>query len=168
MEVLSRDERFMKEALIEAQKAEEKGEVPIGCVIVQDDQIIARGYNLREISQDATTHAEMRAIREANAKMKSWRLPEAELYVTIEPCAMCSGAILLSRIKRVVYGAPDKKGGMAGTVLNLFDQPALNHHPEVIGGVLEQEAANQLSQFFSKLREEKKKRKLAIKQDPMI
>lgn len=151
-------EAFMKEALLEARKAEIMGEVPIGAVVVLDGVIIGRGHNVREFSQDATTHAEMIAIREANRKVESWRLENASLFVTLEPCPMCSGAILLSRIDQVYYGAKDPKGGTAGSLLNLLQDSRFNHSCYVEHGILEEACGHILTQFFKKLRQNKKKK----------
>jgi tRNA(adenine34) deaminase len=157
------DEGFMKEAIIEAKKAEGKEEVPIGAVIVLNGEIIGRAHNLRECEQNAIAHAELLAIDQACKKTKSWRLENAELYVTLEPCAMCSGAIILSRIKRVIYGATDPKGGCAGTLMNLLQDDRFNHKSEITSGVLEEECGLLLSDFFRKIREKKKLAKLAKK-----
>ena len=127
-------EEYMREAIKEAEKAAAIGEVPIGAVIVWKGEIIGRGHNEREVTNDATTHAEMTAIRQANAFKQNWRLEEAELYVTLEPCPMCCGAILLSRIKKVYYGASDLKGGTAGTLMNLLQDERFNHQSEVERG----------------------------------
>lgn len=150
---------FMKIAIEEAKKAEEIGEVPIGAVIVMNNQVIAKAHNKRETSQNAVAHAEVLAIQEACRNVVSWRLEGATLYVTLEPCAMCSGAIVLSRIERVVYGAKDPKGGCAGTLMNLLTEDRFNHQCDVTAGVLEQECGAILTDFFRKLREEKKKNK---------
>lgn len=146
------DERFMNEALKEAEKAYIKDEVPVGAVIVLNGKVVSRGHNLRETSNDPTMHAEIVAIRKACKKFKSWRLEDAILYVTIEPCTMCAGTILWSRIKKVVYGAKDLKGGSLGTCFNLYEQPGLNHYPEVFGGVLEKECSQLIKKFFKKKR----------------
>lgn len=151
-----REEQFMKEALKEAEKAAAIQEVPIGAVIVMDDEIIARAHNLRETSQNAITHAETLAIQEACEKLGTWRLEGAELYVTLEPCPMCSGAIILSRIEKVVYGAKDPKAGCAGTLMNLLEDDRFNHQCEVVPGVLSEECGGILSRFFKELRERKK------------
>jgi tRNA(adenine34) deaminase len=153
------DEGFMKEAIIEAKKAEGKEEVPIGAVIVLNGEIIARAHNLRECEQNAIAHAELLAIDQACKKTKSWRLENAELYVTLEPCAMCSGAIILSRIKRVIYGARDPKGGCAGTLMNLLQDERFNHKSEITSGVLEEECSVLLSDFFKRIRETKRQAK---------
>lgn len=150
-------ENFMKEAIKEAKHAEEIGEVPIGAVVVFDGQIIGRGYNRREIDQQATAHAEMMAIQEANMKLGNWRLENCQLFVTLEPCPMCSGAIILSRIEEVYYGPSDPKGGAAGTLFNLLEDKRFNHQSYVEKGVLEKESSELLKIFFKKLRENKKK-----------
>ena len=150
------DEQFMLEAIFEAKKAEEINEVPIGAVIVHDEKIIARSHNLRETTQNAIAHAELLAIDEACQKLGTWRLENATLYVTLEPCPMCSGAIILSRINRVVYGAKDPKGGCAGTFMNLLEDDRFNHQSEVVAGVLEEECGNLLTNFFRQIRERRK------------
>lgn len=142
----------MQAALAEAKKAQALGEVPIGCVIVHQGQIIGRGHNLRETTQQAEKHAEMIAIAQANQVLDSWRLPEAELYVTLEPCPMCSGAIINSRIAKVYYGAVDEKAGTAGTLMNLLTDPRFNHQVKVQKGLLQAECAQILSDFFANLR----------------
>ncbi|RIW27401.1 nucleoside deaminase [Bacillus salacetis] len=149
----------MRLALEEAKKAEEKMEVPIGAVIVMDGEVIASGHNLRETTQNAVTHAELLAIEKACEKAGTWRLENAELYVTLEPCPMCSGAILLSRVKTVVFGAPDPKAGCAGTLMNLLEDERFNHQCEVIPGVLQEECGGLLTSFFRGLREKKKEEK---------
>jgi tRNA(adenine34) deaminase len=150
------DEKFMQFALAQARAAETIGEVPIGAVLVQDGVIVGRGYNRRETSNDPTAHAEMLAIREAAAKLDSWRLLETTLYVTLEPCPMCMGAIILARIPRVVYGCRDPKAGAAGSLYDLSCDERLNHRVEVSEGVLQQECSALLSNFFRLLREQKK------------
>ncbi|TMW69919.1 tRNA adenosine(34) deaminase TadA [Alteribacter natronophilus] len=157
------DEQWMKEALAEARAAGELGEVPIGAVIVQDGEVIGRGHNLRETIQQGTSHAEITAIEAACKKTESWRLPEAVLYVTLEPCPMCAGAIVQTRIPRVVYGAADPKAGCCGTLMNLLDEPRFNHQSSVTPGILEQECAELLKQFFRELRKKKKQQKQTIK-----
>lgn len=151
---MEKDEKFMNAALKEAYKSFALDEVPVGVVIVKDDKIIARGHNLRETKQDPTGHAEIIAIKKASKKLKSWRLIDCTLYVTLEPCSMCAGAIMWSRIKRVVYGAKDIKGGAIGSSFNLFEQKGINHKPEVTSGVLENEASTLLKDFF-KLKRQK-------------
>ncbi|MGE8207760.1 tRNA adenosine(34) deaminase TadA [Heyndrickxia sp. NPDC080065] len=156
------DENFMKLAIEEAKKAEAKNEVPIGAVIVIDGEVIASSHNLRELTQNAVTHAEILAIQEACKKVGSWRLEDAILYVTLEPCPMCSGAIILSRIKRVVYGASDPKAGCAGSLMNLLNDNRFNHQSEVVSGVLEEECSELLSTFFRNLRMEKREKRKSI------
>ncbi|EOH92354.1 tRNA adenosine(34) deaminase TadA [Enterococcus villorum] len=152
-------EKWMRLALEEAKKAEKIAEVPIGAIVVLNGEVIGKGYNLRETTQDATTHAEMIAIREACQTVGSWRLEEAQLYVTLEPCPMCSGAMILSRVKEVYFGAFDQKGGTAGTLMNLLEDQRFNHQTHVIGGILEAECGQILSAFFKELRTRKKKLK---------
>lgn len=154
--MMSNDEYYMKLAIEEAKKAERIGEVPIGAVIVQDGRVIARAHNLRETEQRAIAHAEVLAIDEACRVTGSWRLERAVLYVTLEPCAMCAGAIVLSRIERVVFGANDPKGGCAGTLMNLLQESRFNHQAEVASGVLAEECGALLSGFFRRLREQKR------------
>ena len=146
-------ELFMREALLEARAAYALGETPIGAVIVRDGEIIARAHNLRETTHDATAHAELLAIRQANKLLAGWRLIRCTLYVTLEPCAMCAGAIVLARVPTLVYAAPDPKGGACGSVLNLVEHERLNHRVEVISGVLAEESSQLLRQFFSELRQ---------------
>lgn len=159
MDVFEKDRTFMLEALSEAQKAAILGEVPIGAVIVYQDEIIARAHNLRETTQNATTHAELLAIQQACAKIGSWRLEEMTLYVTLEPCPMCAGAILQSRIPRVVYGARDVKAGCVDSLYRLLNDSRFNHECEVTEGILAEECGGILTQFFRNLREQKKNRK---------
>jgi tRNA(adenine34) deaminase len=147
----NRDVVHMQKALGEAKIAAGAGEVPVGCVIVSGDTVIAAAHNLRETSQNALAHAELLAIDAACKKLGSWRLPECELYVTLEPCPMCMGAIINARIGRVVYGAKDPKAGALGSLVDLT-QLAFNHKPEVLGGVCESECAQVLRDFFSELR----------------
>ncbi|WP_409405724.1 tRNA adenosine(34) deaminase TadA [Priestia megaterium] len=150
------DEKYMRLAIDEALKAKDKLEVPIGAVIVQNDEVIAAAYNLRETEQRSVAHAELLAIDEACKKLGTWRLEDATLYVTLEPCPMCAGAIVLSRVKRVVFGAYDPKGGCAGTLLNLLEFEKFNHQAEVVGGMLEEECGSLLTTFFRELRQRKK------------
>ncbi|WP_028609524.1 tRNA adenosine(34) deaminase TadA [Paenibacillus harenae] len=147
------DQSWMLEAIAEANKAEFIGEVPIGAVIVRNNEIIGRGYNLRETRFDPTAHAEMVAIRDACDRIGAWRLLDCTLYVTLEPCPMCAGAIVQSRIKRVVYGTADPKAGCAGTLMNLLQEPRFNHETELTSGILQHECASLLTQFFRRLRE---------------
>ncbi|MGN0822931.1 MAG: nucleoside deaminase [Candidatus Gallimonas sp.] len=153
------EERFMREAIRLAEKAKKKGEVPIGAVVVYRGKIVGRGYNLRTRLQMATAHAEMRAIDRACKKLKSWRLPEAEIYVTLEPCPMCMGAILNARIDRVYFGAYEQKG--RSLTAELAEANLLNHRTEVTGGVLKEECAAVLSSFFTELRLREKAKKSA-------
>lgn len=155
-----RSEIYMWQAIQEAEKARAINEVPIGAVIVLGDEVIATAHNLRETKQNAVAHAELLAIEQACKKLGTWRLEQAELYVTLEPCPMCSGAILLSRIKKVVYGATDPKAGCAGTLMNLLQDDRFNHQCEVMPGVLEELCGRLLSDFFKDIR---KKRKMARK-----
>ncbi|QDI91590.1 nucleoside deaminase [Salicibibacter halophilus] len=151
------DEFYMKLALEEAAKAEAENEVPIGAVIVHEDQVIARAYNRREQEQHIFTHAECIAMRAASEAIGSWRLEECTLYVTLEPCPMCAGAALQARLPRVVFGAADPKAGCAGTLMNLLDDARFNHVSEVVGGVLEEECSERLSAFFRTLRKKKQR-----------
>lgn len=145
-------EYFMKEAIKEAEKAYSKLEVPVGAVIVKDGKIIARAYNQKESKTDTTKHAEILAIQKASKKLKSWRLIDCEMYVTLEPCTMCAGAIIHSRIKKVYIGAMDEKTGAVGSVLNLFEDYKFNHKPEVEKGILKEDCESLLKQFFKELR----------------
>ncbi|MCL5779626.1 MAG: tRNA adenosine(34) deaminase TadA [Firmicutes bacterium] len=142
----------MREALQEAQRAAEKGEVPIGAVVVVDGEIIGRGHDLRESLCDASAHAEILAMREAAKHLGDWRLNNATLYVTVEPCAMCAGAIVQFRIKRLIYGAPNAKSGSVDTILDIVHQTRFNHRVEVISGILEDECREILQKFFRELR----------------
>jgi len=145
------DEKFMQEALLLAREAAEEGEVPVGCVIVKGEQIVGRGRNRRETVKNALSHAEIEAINDACRTLGGWRLWECTLYVTLEPCPMCAGAIVNARIPRVVYGAKDSKCGACGSVCDLFSME-FNHHPTVQAGVLEQESSALLTEFFKDLR----------------
>lgn len=151
-------EAFMKEALLEARKAYEEGEVPIGCVIVKDGEIIGRGYNRKEGLHDPTAHAEMMAIREASHSLEAWRLTDAEVYVTIEPCVMCMGALIQSRVSKLIFGARDPKFGGARSLYELAEDPRHNHRFEVIEGVLEEECASIMKDFFRMRRRQNKER----------
>ncbi len=151
------EEKYMKAALKEAKKAYALDEVPIGCVIVQDGKIIARGYNRRNTDKNTLAHAELTAIKKASKKTGDWRLEDCVMYITLEPCQMCAGAIVQSRIPKIVIGAMNPKAGCAGSVLNLLQVAQFNHQVEVEKGVLEEECASMLSQFFRELREKKKK-----------
>jgi len=152
-------EYFMREAIIEAKKAEAVREVPIGAVVVLEGEIIGRGHNLRETTQDATAHAEMIAIQQACENSGSWRLENAQLFVTLEPCPMCSGALLLSRVEEVYFGAFDPKGGTAGSLLNLLVDERFNHWSYVESGILAEECGQLLTDFFRELRRLKKQAK---------
>ena len=151
-------ERFMKEALKQAQKAYEKAEIPVGAVIVKNHKIIARAYNEKEDKQDSTKHAEILAIQKASKKLKAWRLTDCEMYVTLEPCSMCAGALIQARIKRVYIGTMDEKTGACGSVLNLLEDYEFNHKVEVERGILQKDCEKILKNFFSELREKKKKK----------
>ncbi|MCX7714625.1 MAG: tRNA adenosine(34) deaminase TadA [Clostridia bacterium] len=147
--------KFMKEAIKQAKKAADIGETPIGAVIVRNDKIIARGHNLRETKKNSLCHAEIIAIGKASRKLGGWRLPGCDMYITLEPCAMCSGAILSARIEKVYFGAYDKKTGCAGSVVNLFEPNLFNHTTAIEGGIMEYECSKLLKDFFRALREEK-------------
>ena len=149
----------MKLAIEEAKKAADIDEVPIGAVLVINDEVIAKAHNLRETQQRSIAHAELLALDEACRRSGTWRLEDSTLYVTLEPCAMCSGAIVLSRVKRVVYGASDPKGGCAGTLMNLLQEQRFNHQTEVVSGICEEECSELLSSFFRQLRKRKKDEK---------
>lgn len=158
MKKLTREEKFMKEALKEARKAEARGEVPIGCVIVFEDKIIGRGYNRRMTDHTTLAHAEMMAINKACKSVGDWRLDDTEMYVTLEPCQMCSGAIIQSRIRKLFIGAMNPKAGCAGSILNLFDEPRFNHHVEITQGILADDCSQMLKNFFAEIRKGKKAR----------
>lgn len=149
-------EKFMKEALKEAKKAYEKLEVPVGCVIVKDGKIIAKAHNLKETKMDTTKHAEILAIQKASKKLQSWRLLDCEMYVTLEPCSMCAGAMINARIKKVYIGALDEKTGACGSVFNLLEDYTFNHKVKCETGVMKQECENILKDFFKMLRKIKK------------
>lgn len=160
----SDDERYMAEALALAREAWAAGEVPVGAVVVKDGEIVGRGYNAPISRHDPTAHAEIRALRDAAERLGNYRLPGCALYVTIEPCAMCAGAILHARIARVAYGAPDPKTGAAGSVTDLFAEPRLNHHAEVVGGVMAEACGGLISEFFAARRRQQKEAKDAENQ----
>lgn len=149
------DEAYMRLAIAEAKKAEAINEVPIGAVIVYEDEVIASGFNKRETEQTSLGHAELIAIEAANERIGSWRLEECTLYVTLEPCPMCAGALVQSRVERVVYGASDPKAGCVGTLMNLLDDKRFNHQVDWTSGVLERECADLLTSFFRRLRNKK-------------
>ena len=155
--------KYMKEALKQAKKAYALGEVPIGCVIVYEDKIIARGYNRRNTDKNTLAHAEMTAINRASKKLGDWRLEECTLYVTLEPCQMCAGAIVQSRITNVVMGCMNPKAGCGGSVLNILEMPEFNHQVNVMRGVMEEECSQILQDFFKELRLRNKEEKAAKK-----
>ncbi|HWL13139.1 MAG TPA: tRNA adenosine(34) deaminase TadA [Ureibacillus sp.] len=163
MEVFDQDRKFMQEAIEEAKKAQALGEVPIGAVIVYKDEIIGRAHNLRETSQNAVTHAELMAIQQACEAIGSWRLEETTLYVTLEPCPMCAGAILQSRVPRVVYGARDLKAGCVDSLYRLLNDARFNHECDVTEGISADECGELLTNFFRAIRERKKAEKLERK-----
>ena len=153
------DVKYMKAAIKEAKKAYALKEVPIGCVIVYDNKIIARGYNRRNTDKNTLSHAEITAIRKASKKLGDWRLEGCTLYVTLEPCQMCAGAIVQARVDRVVIGCMNPKAGCAGSVLNILDMPEFNHQVSVTQGIMEKECSDLLTDFFKELRERNKKEK---------
>lgn len=153
------DEKYMKEAIRQAKKAYALDETPIGCVIVYEGKIIGRGYNRRNTDKNPLAHAEMTAIKKASRKMGDWRLEGCTMYVTLEPCQMCAGAIVQSRLERVVIGCMNPKAGCAGSILNLLQMDRFNHQAEVVRGVLEEPCSSLMKQFFRELRERKKKEK---------
>lgn len=153
------DAKYMKEAIRQAKKAYAIGEVPIGCVIVRDGKIISRGYNRRTIDKNTLAHAELAAIKKASKKLDDWRLEGCTMYVTLEPCQMCAGALVQSRIDRVVIGCMNPKAGCAGSILNLLQMPEFNHQVELETGVLEEECSQMMKDFFRELRETKKLKK---------
>lgn len=153
---MDNDQDFMRFALLEAEKAALIGEVPVGAVIVKDGKVIASGHNQPISGHDPTAHAEVMALREAGQVLGNYRLPECDLYVTLEPCAMCIGAMIHARIRRVIFGAHDPKTGAAGSVINLFEEKTLNHHATVTGGVLAPDCARLLKTFFAMRRKEAK------------
>lgn len=161
------DEYYMKQALKQAKRAEALMEVPIGCVIVYEDQIIARGYNRRNTDKNTISHAEMNAIRKASRKLGDWRLEGCTMYITLEPCQMCAGAIIQARVSRVVIGSMNPKAGCGGSILNLLEMAAFNHQAEVTRGILEEECSEMLSSFFRNLRELKKAEKERKKQQAL-
>ncbi|MEQ6857173.1 tRNA adenosine(34) deaminase TadA [Lysinibacillus capsici] len=161
MDIFDADRLFMKQALEEAQQAALLGEVPIGAVLVYEGKIIARAHNLRETTQNATTHAELLVIQEACKKIGSWRLEDTTLYVTLEPCPMCAGAILQSRVPRVVYGARDQKAGCVDSLYRLLNDERFNHECDVTEGILAEECGQVLTDFFKALRDRKKAEKKA-------
>ncbi|MEF1255759.1 tRNA adenosine(34) deaminase TadA [Vibrio sp. M260112] len=161
------DELFMRRAIELAELAEAKGEVPVGAVLVKEGKVIAEGWNESIGQHDASAHAEMQTIRKAGHVLQNYRLLDTTLYVTLEPCPMCAGALLHSRVKRIVFGAPDLKAGAAGTVLNLFEHQAAYHYADVEQGLLEEECRSQLQAFFKRRRKEKKQQRQAIRLEQM-
>ena len=153
---MTREEKYMKLALKEAKKAEAIDEVPIGCVIVKDDKVIARGFNRRESKKMVISHAEIEAINKAYKKLDAWRLEDCEIYITVEPCIMCAGAIIQGRFKRVIYGTEDFRGGAFGSSIDVLKANDINHHPEVIGGILKEECSSLISNYFKRKREIKR------------
>jgi tRNA(adenine34) deaminase len=151
---MEREEAFMRQALQLAGEAAAEGEVPVGAIVVKDDIIIAQGRNRREAAKNALCHAELEAIHDACARLGGWRLWQCELYVTLEPCPMCAGAIINARIPRIIFGASDKKAGSCGSIVNLFELP-YNHQPELVGGILADECGKILTDFFQTLRNKK-------------
>lgn len=164
MQKLSKDQQYMQQLLELALEAQNLGEVPIAAMIVKNDEIIVQTYNLRETQQNATAHAELLAIQAACAQLKSWRLTGCTLYVTLEPCVMCAGALVLSRVERLVYGALDPKAGAVHSVFNILTHPQLNHQLEVVGGVCEVQCRQLLQNFFRQRRQENKLLKQQKKQ----
>ena len=160
----SQDEKYMKEAIRQAKKAYALGEVPIGCVIVYQDKIIGRGYNRRNTDKNTLSHAEITAIRKASKKMGDWRLEDCTLYVTLEPCQLCAGAIVQARITRVVMGTMNPKAGCGGSILNILEMPQFNHQVQVTRGMLEEECTQMLTSFFKELRVRNKMEKLLRRQ----
>ena len=156
-------EKYMKAAIKQAKKAYDLGEVPIGCVIVHEGKIIGRGYNRRNTDKNTLAHAEITAINKASKKIGDWRLEECTLYVTLEPCQMCAGAIVQARITEVVMGCMNPKAGCAGSILNILEMPAFNHQVKVVRGILEDTCSRILKDFFTELRERNKKEKEAAK-----
>ena len=152
MRKYTEDEKFMKEAIKQAKKAEAIGDVPIGCVIVHDGKVIARGYNKRNKDKTVLAHAELLAMKKACKKLGDWRLEDCTMYITLEPCQMCAGAIVQARIPRVVIGCRNPKAGCAGSILNLLNVPAFNHQVELTEGILQEECSTLLKEFFRKLR----------------
>ena len=157
---MTQEEKYMKEAIKQAKKAAVIGDVPIGCVIVEDDKIIARAYNQRNKKKTTLAHAELLAIQKASKKLNDWRLEECTMYVTLEPCPMCAGAIVQARIPKVVIGAMNAKAGCAGSVLNILEEKGFNHQVEKITGVLEEECRIMMKDFFRELRQRKKEKKM--------
>ncbi len=163
---LTEDEKFMRSAIAEARKAEKIGEVPIGCVIVKDGKIIARGYNKRKKEGNTLSHAEIKAIDKACKKTGDWRLEGCSMYVTLEPCPMCAGALIQSRIDKVFIGCMNPKAGCAGSVLDMFSVDGFNHHPECVRGILQEECSDMLKEFFRELRKRLREEKASDGKEP--
>lgn len=159
MKKMTQDEKYMKEALKQAQKAYDREETPIGCVIVYENRIIARGYNKRNTMKNPLAHAELEAIRKASKKLGDWRLEECTMYVTLEPCPMCAGAIVQARIPKVIIGSMNPKAGCAGSVTNLLQLPGLNHRVEIEKGILNEKCSSLMTTFFKELRKKRKEAK---------
>ncbi|MCR5367022.1 tRNA(adenine34) deaminase [Eubacterium ruminantium] len=162
MRKLSEDEKYMRQAIRLAKKAEENGDVPIGCIIVYEGKVIGRGYNKRNKDKSTLAHAELLAMKKAGKIIGDWRLEGCKMYVTLEPCQMCAGAIVQARIPEVVIGCMNSKAGCAGSIINLLEMPQFNHQVKVTRGVCEEECSNMLSSFFAKLREKKKAEKTCL------
>ena len=162
---MTTEEKYMKEAIRQAKKAEDIGDVPIGCVIVSDGKIIARGYNQRNKNKTVLAHAELLAMSKACRKTGDWRLENCTMYITLEPCQMCAGAIVQARVSRVVIGSMNPKAGCGGSVLNLLEMKEFNHQVDVTRGVLEEECSEMLSAFFQKLRQKKKEKTVQKKKE---
>ncbi|MBO5425526.1 MAG: tRNA adenosine(34) deaminase TadA [Lachnospiraceae bacterium] len=162
MEIQKKKEKYMKEAIRQARKAEANKDVPIGCVIVYEDKIIARGYNRRNVDKTTLAHAEILAIKKASKYLGDWRLEDCTMYVTLEPCQMCAGAIVQARIPNVVIGCMNPKAGCAGSIINLLDMKQFNHQVQVERGVLEAECSTMMKDFFAWLRESKKSKNLDL------
>ena len=163
--MMSLDEKYMKEAIRQAKKAAALMEVPIGCVIVYGDKIIARGYNRRNTDKNTISHAEMNAIKKASKKLGDWRLDDCTMYITLEPCQMCAGAIVQARVSRVVIGSMNPKAGCAGSILNLLEMEQFNHQVDVTRGILEEQCSQMLTNFFKELRVWKKQQKQLLTEE---
>lgn len=163
--MLTTEEKYMKEAVKQARKAYRLGEVPIGCVIVYEGKIIGRGYNRRNTDKNTLAHAEITAIKKASKIIGDWRLEDCDLYVTLEPCQMCSGAIVQARIPNVYIGCMNPKAGCAGSILNILEMPQFNHQVNVVRGILERECSEMLKQFFVELRKRNKEKKLQLRME---
>lgn len=165
MSRLTREEKYMNEAIKQAKKAYALGEVPIGCVIVYEDKIIGRGYNRRVTDKNTLSHAELNAIKKASKKLGDWRLDDCEMYITLEPCQMCAGAIVQSRIRKVYAGCMNPKAGCAGSILNLLDVPQFNHQVEFVKDILHDQCSGLLTSYFKEMRDRKKRLKTERKNE---